>query len=152
MIAYAGAEAFSSEAYNIIGGWNVLDASNYPDCRADFLKAAQVTLNHAMKRGKVLHNWYRIYAPLIRLSKKDIVLLGTSLKAPLELTWSCYMGGDRPCGKCDTCQLRALGFLQAGVVDPALSSPVGEIPEGAVIVEPSSLPFPPPIQEGELPF
>ncbi|MEY2399683.1 MAG: 7-cyano-7-deazaguanine synthase, partial [Actinomycetota bacterium] len=58
--------------------------------------------------------------PLIDLSKADIVRLGLELGAPLDLTWSCYRGGAEPCGTCDSCALRAKGFAEADVVDPAL--------------------------------
>ena len=59
-------------------------------------------------------------APLLRLDKKGIVRLARRVGAPLELTWSCYAGGARPCGACDSCRLRAKGFREAGAEDPAL--------------------------------
>ena len=62
-----------------------------------------------------------VITPLIDLSKADIVRRGVALGAPLELTWSCYRGDARPCGDCDACVLRAKGFGEAGVADPALS-------------------------------
>jgi 7-cyano-7-deazaguanine synthase len=61
-----------------------------------------------------------IETPIIQMSKKEIVQLGLRLKAPLELTWSCYQAGNVPCGRCDSCVLRAKGFQEAGVTDPAL--------------------------------
>src|SRR5205085_8901507 len=60
-----------------------------------------------------------IRTPLVDLGKADIVRLGVSVGAPLELTWSCYRGADRPCRECDSCALRAKGFAEAGVDDPA---------------------------------
>jgi len=62
----------------------------------------------------------RIETPLLRLGKKEIVELGNRLKAPLEWTWSCYEGGEVPCGKCDSCLLRAKGFREAGIEDPLI--------------------------------
>ena len=61
-----------------------------------------------------------VLAPLMRLSKTDIVRLGAKLKVPFELTWSCYAGGQKPCGHCDSCKLRAKGFAEAGIKDPAV--------------------------------
>jgi 7-cyano-7-deazaguanine synthase len=63
----------------------------------------------------------RIEAPIITMSKADIVRYGNDIGAPLELTWSCYAGLDRPCGACDSCELRAAGFAAAGILDPALA-------------------------------
>jgi 7-cyano-7-deazaguanine synthase len=63
----------------------------------------------------------RIEAPLLHLSKAQIVRLGASLLVPFEKTWSCYRGGKRPCGKCDACLLRARGFEEAGIPDPLVS-------------------------------
>ena len=63
----------------------------------------------------------KILAPLLRLDKAGIVRLALRLKVPLGLTWSCYRGGRKPCGACDSCKLRAKGFRQAGLADPALS-------------------------------
>jgi 7-cyano-7-deazaguanine synthase len=71
------------------------------------------------KRG-VEGNPIAIRTPLIECTKAEIVRLGVDKGAPLHLTWSCYLGGDRPCGACDACMLRARGFAEAGVVDPAL--------------------------------
>ena len=62
-----------------------------------------------------------VRTPLLDLTKADIVRLGVSVNAPLELTWSCYRGDERPCGTCDACGLRAKGFAEAGVADPALT-------------------------------
>jgi 7-cyano-7-deazaguanine synthase len=73
----------------------------------------------ALKRG-VEGRPVEIRTPLIQLSKADIVRLGLRVGAPLELSWSCYLGGPRPCGTCDACALRAKGFAEAGVADPAL--------------------------------
>lgn len=100
-------------------GVNALDYSGYPDCRPEFVASFERTAALALKRG-VEGRPVRVVTPLIDLSKADIVRLGLSLDAPLDLTWSCYRGGEAPCGTCDSCVLRAKGFAEAGVLDPAL--------------------------------
>ncbi|MHB8619794.1 MAG: 7-cyano-7-deazaguanine synthase QueC [Chloroflexota bacterium] len=116
MIAHAAAIAYAAGIDHLFGGWNVLDASNYPDCRDEFLQAMEVALERGTGRSIIIHR------PLIALTKAHIIRRGLELGAPLELTWSCYAGGARPCCRCDTCLLRTRGFLEAGVPDPALTS------------------------------
>ena len=99
-------------------GVNALDYSGYPDCRPEFVRSFAATAALALKRG-VEGDPVDIRTPLIDRSKADIVRLGLELEAPLHMTWSCYRGGDRPCGTCDSCRLRAKGFAEAGVPDPA---------------------------------
>jgi len=100
-------------------GVNALDYSGYPDCRPEFVASFASTAALALKRG-VEGNPIEIRTPLVDLGKADIVRLGLSLDAPLRLTWSCYRGAHLPCGRCDSCALRAKGFAEAGVPDPAL--------------------------------
>jgi 7-cyano-7-deazaguanine synthase len=100
-------------------GVNALDYSGYPDCRPEFIESFQATAALALKRG-VEGRPVEIRTPLIDLTKADIVRLGVERAAPLHLTWSCYRGGTVPCGSCASCALRAKGFAEAGVVDPAL--------------------------------
>ena len=99
---------------------NAIDYSGYPDCRPQFYAEAQRTL----LEGSKLWNQYgvvmEIHTPIIHMSKRDIIHWAQELNAPLHLTWSCYEGGDLPCGRCDSCQLRAKGFEEAGVTDPLL--------------------------------
>ncbi len=99
---------------------NVLDYSGYPDCRPEFFAQMSETLRYGSKLGAEYGIEMRIETPIIQLSKADIVRMAVELDAPLEHTWSCYAGGDRPCGTCDSCVLRAKGFGEAGVPDPAL--------------------------------
>jgi 7-cyano-7-deazaguanine synthase len=99
-------------------GVNALDYSGYPDCRPEFVAAFQQAAALGLKRGVEGHP-LEFRTPLIRLTKAEIVSLGVELGAPLELTWSCYRGGAQPCGSCDSCVLRAKGFSEAGVADPA---------------------------------
>ena len=102
-------------------GVNALDYSGYPDCRPEFVRAFEAAAALALKRG-VEGDPVSVRTPLIDLGKADIVRLGRSLGAPLHLTWSCYRGDERPCGRCDACALRAKGFEEAGVSDPALTT------------------------------
>ena len=90
------------------------DSSGYPDCRRLFFDAFEKTIETGTKPETNI----KILTPLITLTKKEIVEKGISLNAPLHLTWSCYKNEDIPCGECDSCALRARGFLQAGLKDP----------------------------------
>jgi 7-cyano-7-deazaguanine synthase len=116
-VAMGVAEARDADAVYL--GVNALDYSGYPDCRPEFIESFRQTAALALKRG-VEGRPVDIRTPLIDLTKADIVRLGVEVGAPLELTWSCYRGADRPCGECDACRLRAKGFAEAGVEDPAL--------------------------------
>lgn len=113
-------------------GINAVDYSGYPDCRPEFLLALQEAARLGLKRG-VEGRPLEFRAPLVQMTKAEIVQLGVDLDAPLHLTWSCYQGeprgaswgapprdGPRPCGSCDACTLRAKGFAEAGLVDPSL--------------------------------
>jgi 7-cyano-7-deazaguanine synthase len=114
-LALAWAEALDAEAVYI--GANCVDYSGYPDCRPEFVEAMRQVARVGTRRGAEGRP-VDIVAPLLRMGKADIVRRGTELGAPLELTWSCYRGGVRACGRCDSCQLRLRGFADAGVVDP----------------------------------
>lgn len=110
------ADAVGAEA--VVIGANALDYSGYPDCRPAFYRAFSEVARRGTRRG-AQRRLLRIETPLVRLDKAAIVRLARRLKVPLELTWSCYRGGARPCGRCDSCKLRAKGFLRAGIRDPA---------------------------------
>ncbi len=116
-LALAMAEVTGATA--IVIGANALDYSGYPDCRPEYLRAFERMANKATKAG-VEGRRLRILAPLLRKSKAQIVRLARRLKAPIGLSWSCYRGGAAPCGRCESCVLRAKGFAEAGVADPAL--------------------------------
>ncbi len=100
---------------------NAIDYSGYPDCRPEFFQKMGESLGYGSKLWSEYHVPLQVETPIIRMSKADIVRLGLELRAPLELTWSCYRGGDVPCGRCDSCILRANGFRDAGLSDPALT-------------------------------
>ncbi|HVV38565.1 MAG TPA: 7-cyano-7-deazaguanine synthase QueC [Acidimicrobiales bacterium] len=116
-LAVALAEARGYD--NVSIGVNALDYSGYPDCRPEFIASFRATAALAL-RTAIEGNPVDVVTPLIDMSKAQIVRRGVELGAPLALTWSCYRGGDAPCGDCDSCVLRAKGFSDAGVVDPAL--------------------------------
>ena len=101
-------------------GANTVDYSGYPDCRPEFFAAVERTLNLGSILGASYDLPIRIQAPILRMTKAEIVKRAEELEVPLALTWSCYGGGDLPCGSCDACALRAAGFAKAGVADPAL--------------------------------
>jgi len=115
-VALGVAEARDLDAVWI--GVNAIDYSGYPDCRPEFIEAFRGVAATGQRRG-VEGDPVAIRTPLIDRTKEEIVRLGTELEAPLHLTWSCYLGGARPCGVCDACRLRAQGFGAAGIDDPA---------------------------------
>jgi len=122
-LAFALAWAEVLEASDIFIGVNALDYSGYPDCRPEYIKAYECMANLATKTGVEGEQRLRIHAPLIQLTKAEIIGRGTELGVDYALTSSCYDPGDdgRPCGQCDSCQLRAKGFAEAGLADPLLS-------------------------------
>ena len=114
-----GADASSLEATLVIAA-NAIDYSGYPDCRPEFYTAIRESLRLGSKLGTQYGIPFTIATPLIDKSKADIVRLAGRLNSPINETWSCYNAGDTPCCHCDSCLLRARGFAEAGVDDPAL--------------------------------
>ena len=117
MLSAAAGLCESVDADTIYIGANAVDYSGYPDCRPEFFEAFEKMINIGTKAG-VEGRILKIATPILRMSKADIVRLGIELGAPLEMTWSCYSGGDLACGRCDSCVLRLNGFKEAGVKDP----------------------------------
>lgn len=99
---------------------NIIDWSGYPDCRPEYFEKLSQALNLGSKLGAQYQVRLRVEVPLVFKSKAEIIRLGRELGAPLEHTWSCYEGGEVPCGECDSCRLRAKGFAEAGYPDPLL--------------------------------
>jgi 7-cyano-7-deazaguanine synthase len=118
-LALAWAEAL--DARDIVMGVNALDYSGYPDCRPEFVRAFEALASVATKAG-VEGGRFRVHTPLISLTKADIIRRGLALGLDYGITHSCYDPDPdgRPCGTCDSCVLRARGFAEAGVGDPAL--------------------------------
>ena len=110
-------------ASDIFIGVNALDYSGYPDCRSEYIAAFQIMANLATKAGVEGTQNLKIHTPLIQLTKAEIIRKGLSLGVDYSQTSSCYDPGEdgRPCGRCDSCQLRTKGFEEAGVKDPLLA-------------------------------
>lgn len=111
-IATSWAEVINARSIYI--GAVAEDSSGYPDCRPEFYEAFEKAIVAGTRPETVIE----IRTPVIHLKKADIVLRGQTLRAPLELTWSCYRSEDKACGTCDSCALRLRAFRQAGIVDP----------------------------------
>ncbi|MCB9772608.1 MAG: 7-cyano-7-deazaguanine synthase QueC [Candidatus Omnitrophica bacterium] len=116
-LSFAASYAETVGAQVIFIGANAVDYSGYPDCRPNFYYAFQLAMKRGLKTG-VSGKPIKIYTPLIHKTKADIIKLGRKLKVSYELTWSCYAGGQKPCGVCDSCLIRAKGFKDANIVDP----------------------------------
>ena len=118
-LALGWAEALG--AHDIFIGVNALDYSGYPDCRPEYIAAFEQLASLATARG-VHGERFRIHAPLQMMTKRDIITRGAALGLDYGLTHSCYDPdpAGRPCGRCDSCVLRANGFAEAGLEDPAL--------------------------------
>ena len=109
-------------AFDLFIGANILDFSGYPDCRPEFLMAFESLANLATKAGVEGVGRFRVHAPLLQLTKADIIREGVRLGVDYSQTLSCYDPDSRgrACGQCDSCQLRKKGFAEAGVVDPTV--------------------------------
>ncbi|HEY9780854.1 MAG TPA: 7-cyano-7-deazaguanine synthase QueC [Leptolyngbyaceae cyanobacterium] len=116
-LSFALGYAETLDAERIYIGVNALDYSGYPDCRPDYIQAMQEVFRLGTKQGRE-RIAIAIFAPLIDLKKTEIVQLGNKLGVPWEKTWSCYAGGDRACGVCDSCYLRLAAFAELGLQDP----------------------------------
>jgi 7-cyano-7-deazaguanine synthase len=114
-IAASVAESRGAQAVYIAA--NSVDFSGYPDCTPEFIAAFQKVLDVGTKAGKE-GNGITLEAPILTRSKAEIVREAVRLKVPLGLTWSCYKGGAKACGRCDSCLLRLEGFSKAGMKDP----------------------------------
>ena len=117
-LTYAFGYADTIEADQVYTGFNAVDYSGYPDCRPEFVLAAAQALNLARKRFVEDGHTISIETPIISKSKVEIVQWGMKLDAPLHLTYSCYYGGDKPCGQCDSCRIRLAAFEDVGISDP----------------------------------
>lgn len=116
MLAAAGGVAIARKADRLAYGAHAGDHTIYPDCRPEFVAA--------MGKAFGLCDWHTLglHTPYIDMTKGDICKRGVELRVPYEKTWTCYVGGDRPCGKCGACTERAEAFEFAGVPDPLLAA------------------------------
>jgi 7-cyano-7-deazaguanine synthase len=117
-LALGWAEVLGATAIHI--GVNAVDYSGYPDCRPEFVRAFESLANIATRAAVEGTTRFRIEAPLLHLTKAQIVQRGTQLGVDLGLTVSCYQADNagRACGRCDSCRLRRAGFISAGIADP----------------------------------
>jgi len=113
--ALSYAEAIKAKAIFI--GAHAQDYSGYPDCRREFFQAFKRVAHTGTRAGKGI----QVFTPLIEKSKAEIIKTGVKLNVPFKLTWSCYRGGLKPCGKCDSCFYRAKGFKETAMEDPLIS-------------------------------
>ncbi|MFN3551261.1 MAG: 7-cyano-7-deazaguanine synthase QueC [Endomicrobiia bacterium] len=118
-LSFAVSFAETINARYVFYGANQIDFSGYPDCREEFINKLQETIDVGIK-SSIKGEKIIIKAPLLKLSKEQIIKLALKLKVPLNLTWSCYKGDKKPCGVCDSCRIRAEGFKKADVEDPLL--------------------------------
>ena len=129
-LSFALAWAETLQASDIFIGVNALDYSGYPDCRPEYIAAFERMANLATRAGVEGTQRLAIHTPLVQLSKAGIIRRGAALDVDYAITSSCYDpgAGGKPCGACDSCVLRAKGFLEAGLSDPLLAA---FPPEGA---------------------
>lgn len=123
-LSFALAWAEVLKAYDIFIGVNALDYSGYPDCRPEFIAAYEDMANRGTAFGVQQGQRIRIHTPIIDMNKAEIITEGTRLGVDYGLTLSCYDPDPTgtPCGQCDSCTLRARGFEQAGLPDPAIAA------------------------------
>lgn len=128
-LSFALAWAEVKNASEIFIGANIVDYSGYPDCRPEYLRAFEDLANLATRVSSEGRLRFKVKAPLLFLTKPEIIKRGLSLGLDYSMTWSCYdpqdAGGQRlrPCARCESCSIRAKGFRDAGVQDPLLSIP-----------------------------
>jgi 7-cyano-7-deazaguanine synthase len=114
-VALGFAETVDADAIFI--GATSADYSGYPDCRPKYFQAFQKMADLATKKGVNGEN-IKIITPVLTLNKSEIIKKGSELGVPFDKTWSCYLGGKKACGRCDSCLLRLKGFKKAGLKDP----------------------------------
>lgn len=117
-LSVAASWADALDITDIFIGVSEVDYSGYVDCREEFIKAMEQAVNLGTVLGAEKKQHITIHAPFMHMTKADEVKLGEQLGVDFGLTWTCYRGGDKPCGTCDSCLLRAKAFAEAGVEDP----------------------------------
>jgi len=117
-LAMAFALAETVNADKIYTGFNQMDYSGYPDCRQVYVDQMARALNLASKRFVETGRGFGLITPIINKKKFEVVQIGTKLEVPFVSTWSCYMGGEKACGKCDSCRIRLEAFEKTGMTDP----------------------------------
>lgn len=118
-LSVAASYAESVGAQDIFIGVSEVDYSGYVDCRESFIDAMEAAINQGTVCAVEENRPIKIHAPFIHQTKKEEILLGQQLSVDFSLSWSCYLGGDKPCKQCDSCLLRMKAFKEAGVIDPS---------------------------------
>ncbi len=119
-LSIAASYAESIEAQDIFIGVSQVDYSGYVDCRQEFIDVMETAINKGTVMGAESGKPIKINAPFVNKTKAEEIVLGMELGVDFGLTWSCYRGGEKPCGTCDSCLLRAKAFAEAGFEDAAL--------------------------------
>ncbi|MDD5504404.1 MAG: 7-cyano-7-deazaguanine synthase QueC [Candidatus Omnitrophica bacterium] len=116
-LSFAASYAEAIGARKVFIGANQIDYSGYPDCRHDFIRSFSAMIKKGMRTG-IYGKAISVEAPLINMTKSQIITKACNIGVPLRYTWSCYEAGSLPCGRCDSCLIRAKGFQAAGIKDP----------------------------------
>ena len=103
---------------DIFIGVSEVDYSGYVDCREEFVRSMEATINLGTVLGAEKKQRIRIHAPFMHMTKAEEIKLGQKLGVDYSLTWTCYRGDEKPCGRCDSCLLREKAFAEAGIKDP----------------------------------
>lgn len=119
-LSVAASYADALDIADIFIGVSEVDYSGYIDCREEFIKSMEDTINLGTELGVVKKQHITIHAPFMHMTKTQEIQLGVKLNVNYADTWSCYKGGEKPCGTCDSCLLRAKAFKEAGLKDPLL--------------------------------
>lgn len=117
-LSVAASYADALEITDIFIGVSETDYSGYVDCREEFIRSMERTINLGTVLGAEKKRRITLHAPFLHMTKADEVKLGMRLGVDFGKTWSCYRGGEKPCGTCDSCLLRARAFAEAGIADP----------------------------------
>lgn len=119
-LSVAASWADALEITDIFIGVSEIDYSGYVDCREEFIRAMENAINQGTVLGAEKKKHISIHAPFMHITKAEEVKLGIRLGVDFKLTWTCYRGGEKPCGTCDSCLLRAKAFAEAGEKDPLI--------------------------------
>jgi 7-cyano-7-deazaguanine synthase len=119
-LSVAASYAEALQCQDIFIGVSQVDYSGYVDCRKSFIDAMEIAINKGTVLSEELGKKIKIHTPFVNMTKAEEITLGVKLGVPFEHTWSCYKGGEKPCGVCDSCLLRAKAFKEAGYIDKSL--------------------------------
>ena len=122
LLSLAASYAETVQATHLVIGVSEVDYSGYVDCRSPFIKAMEEAVNRGTALGEIEKQRISIETPFLHMTKAEEIALGMSWGIDYSLTWSCYRNRKKPCNDCESCQLRANAFLQAGYEDPLLSN------------------------------